>query len=411
MNLFLFGILICVSYSSTSAGKVRYDNYTLYRLTPKNEREVNLLKNIEESNPSGYDFWTSARSVGTPVEILIPPQSGNALRRISSIFGIHTEVLIENIQEKIDQEAGSLEGSGDFDWTKYHTVEEINQWLESLVDKYPGVVTLIKGGSSYENRDIIGVKVSFSSKNQNKAVWIDSNIHAREWIAGAVNTFILNEILTNKDIRNVSESHDWYIFPVINPDGYSYTFTKDRMWRKTRTPYGKCFGADPNRNWDYRWNTGGAGRDPCGETYPGPKAFSEREISTLSQYISSIASKLKVFISFHSYSQIVLLPYGHTSQHLDNYNVTYPIGVKAAHSLAKRYKTKFDVGTITESVGIATGSSVDWVKGVHHIPVAFGFELRDTGRYGFLLPAKQIIPSGLETLDAILTIVEESDKV
>nr|XP_023013133.1 zinc carboxypeptidase A 1-like [Leptinotarsa decemlineata] len=228
MNLFLFGLLICVSSSSTSAGKVRYDNYTLYRLTPKNEREVNLLKNIEESNPSGYDFWTSARSVGTPVDILIPPQSGNALRTISSMFGMHTEVLIENIQEKIDQEAGSLEGSGDFDWTKYNTVEEINQWLESLVDKYPRIVTLIKGGSSYENRDIIGVKVSYSSKNQNKAVWIDSNIHAREWIAGAVNTFILNEILTNKDIRNVAESHDWYIFPVINPDGYSYTFTKVR---------------------------------------------------------------------------------------------------------------------------------------------------------------------------------------
>jgi hypothetical protein len=27
---------------------------------------------------------------------------------------------------------------------------------------------------------------------------------------------------------------DWYITPVINPDGYKYTQTDNRLWRKTR---------------------------------------------------------------------------------------------------------------------------------------------------------------------------------
>lgn len=58
----------------------------------------------------------------------------------------------------------------------------------------------------------------------------------------------------------------------------------------------------------------------CSDTYAGPRAFSEIETSSLSSYISSIASRMDVYLSFHSYSQLLLLPYGHTVEHLDNYD-------------------------------------------------------------------------------------------
>lgn len=47
-------------------------------------------------------------------------------------------------------------------------------------------------------------------------------------ISPATVTFILNEILTSsKDtIRTLAHSFDWYFFPIFNPDGYAYTFTK-----------------------------------------------------------------------------------------------------------------------------------------------------------------------------------------
>lgn len=94
------------------------------------------------------------------------------------------------------------------------------------------------------------------------------------------------------------------------------------MWRKTRVPYQNCYGADPNRNWDYKWNAGGADNSPCSETYAGPKAFSEPETASLSKYLTTIGKNLVTYISFHSYSQLLMVPYGYTDEHLDNYNVT-----------------------------------------------------------------------------------------
>jgi carboxypeptidase A4 len=67
----------------------------------------------------------------------------------------------------------------------------------------------------------------------------------------------------------VLDSHDIYVMPSMNPDGYEYTRNYDRMWRKTRSknPGTTCRGADPNRNWGYRWGEKGASTNPCSEIY------------------------------------------------------------------------------------------------------------------------------------------------
>jgi hypothetical protein len=51
----------------------------------------------------------------------------------------------------------------------------------SLVSEYPDKVSLVKAGISYENREILGVKVVFNPGNEDRTVFIESNIHAREW--------------------------------------------------------------------------------------------------------------------------------------------------------------------------------------------------------------------------------------
>lgn len=58
---------------------------------------------------------------------------------------------------------------------------------------------------------------------------------------------------------------------------------------------------------------------PCSLTYAGPHAFSEIETKSLSQYISTIADNLIAYLGYHSFSQLLLIPYGHTYEHLDNY--------------------------------------------------------------------------------------------
>ncbi|KAF5275816.1 hypothetical protein FQR65_LT04054, partial [Abscondita terminalis] len=149
----------------------------------------------------------------------------------------------------------------------------INNWLTLLSQKYTEV-TLVNGGKSYENRTILGVKISF--KPNNKIIFIESGIHPREWIGPATVTYILNEILTNQDpeIRNIVTRWNWYFFPFLIPtDIITLLLVKclqDRLWRKTRKPYGNCYGADLNRNWGYHWMDGGSSNISCDELFAGP---------------------------------------------------------------------------------------------------------------------------------------------
>src|SRR5271170_6569242 len=80
------------------------------------------------------------------------------------------------------------------------------------------------------------------------------------------------------------------LFPVVNVDGYEYSWTTDRLWRKNRqpTPVPFCTGIDPDKSWGYMWDAPGSkafNSNPCSEStsstsasidfvgYRGEKAF------------------------------------------------------------------------------------------------------------------------------------------
>jgi murein tripeptide amidase MpaA len=58
---------------------------------------------------------------------------------------------------------------------------------------------------------------------------------------------------TDDTTKTILDTYDFHIFPVVNPDGFVYTQTTNRMWRKNRQPppSGRCIGRDINRNWPY----------------------------------------------------------------------------------------------------------------------------------------------------------------
>ena len=82
-------------------------------------------------------------------------------------------------------------------------------------------------------------------------------IHAREWISPATVTYIIRDLVTNQRHDNMLDQYDFFILPVVNPDGYEYTHTTDRLWRKNRAgnplTLGLCRGVDLNRNFGYKW--------------------------------------------------------------------------------------------------------------------------------------------------------------
>lgn len=45
-----------------------------------------------------------------------------------------------------------------------------------------------------------------------------------------------------------------------------------------------------------------------------------------------------------------MVPYGHTTQHLDNHDEAVAVGQKAANALKQRYGTTYKVGNIAETI-------------------------------------------------------------
>jgi len=404
-------VLLAVAVALCGAEVARYDNYRVYRVTPRADRNIMSLQLLQETND--YDFWSDISLVGRPVDIMVAPHLFSRFAEFMRDHNLEHFVMIENVQETINgvnpkAHLGAMRNRA-IDWNAYYPLEEIYYWLNELQETYPGVVTVVKGGETFEGRDILGVHVTFKPENADRIIFIEAGIHAREWISPATTTYILNQLLTSEDaaVRAMAESFDWYIFPSYNPDGYVYTWETERLWRKTRTPYGLCYGADPNRNWASHWNEGGASNNACSDTYAGPSAFSEIETKSMSEFVNTLGDRIWGYIAFHSYSQLLLLPYGHSDEHVENYDELYEIGLLGAASLAERYGTEYTVGNIVEVLYVASGGSMDWVKATYGTRVTYTYELRDTGRYGFLLPADQIIPTAEETLDSLLTIVQE----
>jgi murein tripeptide amidase MpaA len=215
---------------------------------------------------------------------------------------------------------------------------------------------------------------------------------------------LLQNYGTDPETTDLLDSLEWYILPVFNVDGYAFTFEGDRMWRKTRSTYSSrlCVGVDPNRNWDKAWGEAGASTNPCADDYQGPSAFSEIEVKSVASYIKA-RTNLNGYINFHSYSQLWMSPWGYTSDlpETEDYEAQQKVSREATEALQKVHGTEYDFGPISATIYPASGSSADWTYSECGILYSYGVELRDTGKYGFLLPEDQIIATGEETLAAV----------
>jgi len=218
------------------------------------------------------------------------------------------------------------------------------------------------------------------------------------WIA-----FQLTSLYGQDDeITRLVDQIEWTIIPVLNPDGYVYTWSTDRMWRKNRrvNTGSACRGVDNNRNWDFHWGEGGSSANPCAEDFRGPRGFSEPEETAIANFIRGL-SNVKGYIDFHAYSQLWMTPWGYTTALPSDYNTQIACSRAAADALRAVYGTTYRVGPIATTIYPASGSSADWAYGVAGVTYSFAIEGRDTGRFGFLLPVNQIVPSGTETMAAV----------
>ncbi|XP_061400996.1 zinc carboxypeptidase-like [Musca vetustissima] len=361
-------------------------------------------------------IWKEYDAATKEVDIMVNPKEIANFEDLLKVYGFQAEIFIDNVQELIDEEDKAAELSpdnGELTWARYYELEDIEKWLDGILNKYPEVTEGFAIGKSYEGRTIRGIKISY--KTGNPGIFIESNIHAREWITSATATWFIDQLLTSTDpeVRNLAENYDWYIIPVFNVDGFEYTHRTDRMWRKTRQPVStsNCIGTDPNRNFAFQWMVnGGASSNPCSETYGGPEPWSEPEVKALADYVTSIKDKINIYLAFHSYGQWLLSPYGHTTTEFpENYDDILDIGEAFKNAILELpYKTEYVHGSTATVLYVTAGSSVDWVYNDLDVKIGYTIEFRDKGRYGFILPPVQILPNCQELMAGMKALVSKS---
>ncbi len=157
--------------------------------------------------------------------------------------------------------------------------------------------------------------------SRNPVMWIDSGIHAREWIGPSSALYMIDHLLAKlgNDESDLVDDMDWIFLPVVNPDGYEYTWEVDRNWRKTRQIFedSACVGTDPNRNFGYQWMTGGASPLHCSDTYGGPEPWSEIEVANVRDFLLE-QNNVVYYQSLHSAANTIMYPWGYTCSLVGN---------------------------------------------------------------------------------------------
>ncbi|XP_055543821.1 zinc carboxypeptidase-like [Wyeomyia smithii] len=403
----LFPLVISITF--VWCAQVRFDNYRVYEIFINNQVQLDALQYLEQFSDA-YSFWESPIRTGKKIDVMVPPHKFSDFDELASRLEMRVRMKIENVQRLIDSQQPKRTRRDGFGWTEYHTLDEMYDWMDGLASEYQGIVTVELVGHSYEGREVRAIKLSH--KEGNPGIFLESHIHAREWITSATATWILNELLSSSDeqVQELARNYDWYILPVVNPDGLNYTQEVNRMWRKTRYPHSiLCSGVDMNRNFPYHWMDGGSSANPCSDTYAGPKPASEVESQNIIDYFVINKDRIHFYLSFHSYGQLILLPFGYQdAPKTANFYDWMEMAEAAAIALAKRYGTSYTVGNTAEVLYIASGSTRDWALGEYNVSIAASYEFRDTGDYGFLLPEEQIIPNSEEVLDSLVAFLAKA---
>ncbi|XP_026763305.1 carboxypeptidase B-like [Galleria mellonella] len=370
----------------------KYDDYSLVRIYPANETQVEAVNRFQDHEDT-IEVLKGSRGINDSLDLLVAPNRINYARQFADENNLGFEVK----QQEYGRTFKSVERVPrrrvlrSFSIYDYNSFSAIQEYLETVARRRPELVTLQILGNSYQGRRVKLAKISTNPNAGNPIIFIDAGIHAREWVAPAMALYLIHRLTNDPDARqNELNGVDWYILPVVNPDGYEFTRSSkaNRLWRKTRSKSnGNCYGVDGNRNYGFKWAVSGVSNNPCDrETYAGPQPFSEPETQMVRNVMLENAKRLKLYVSVHSYGQYLVYPWGYTGDYI-------PKEWKKLDSLAR------SVSDAVQRAGgkpfrvmsagkwyPAAGGSDDYAFGAVGVPYSYTMELTDG--YEFVFPER-----------------------
>ncbi|EFB25535.1 hypothetical protein PANDA_002961, partial [Ailuropoda melanoleuca] len=384
---------------------------------PRTSRQVHILQNLTTT----YEIvlWQPV----TPelikkqkeVHFFVNASDANSVKAHLHDSTILFRILVEEVRDLIQEQTLNdtvIPRTSSSYYERYHPLNEIYFWMDAITENRPDLLEKIHIGSSYEKYPLYVLKVSKKGQTAKNAIWIDCGIHAREWISPAFCLWFINHVTKPHGVETsyteLLRHVDFYVMPVVNVDGYDFTWKKNRMWRKNRSFHDNnhCIGTDLNRNFASKhWCGEGASSFSCSETYCGLYPESEPEVQAMANFLRKNIKHIKAYISMHSYSQHILFPYSYNRSKSKDHEELSLVASAAARAIENIDKnTRYTYGSGSETLYLAPGGSDDWIYDLG-IKYSFTIELRDKGRYGFLLPERYIQPTCREALAAISEIV------
>ncbi len=307
--------------------------------------------------------------------------------------------------------------------SNYHDYGEVTAETASIAAAYPSLVTRQSIGTTYQGRTIYALKVSdnVATDEAEPEVLFTSNQHAREHLTVEMAMYLLNELTskyaTDSRIKNVVDSREIWIIPTVNPDGAEFDVSTGSyaLWRKNRQPNAgsSAIGTDLNRNWGFQWGCcGGSSGTFSSETYRGASAFSAPETQRVRDFVLSRriggVQQIKTGIDFHTYSELVLWPYGYTTA---DTTPTMTADVRNAFATLGQNLAGTNGYTPEQAsdLYIADGAIDDWLWGNQGI-FGYTFEMYPVSSNPGFYPPDEVIPAQTtRNREAVLRLLEISD--
>ncbi len=315
---------------------------------------------------------------------------------------------------------------------EYRTYASLKAEFEKMEQDHPGICKLYdigdsqgkkyfsQGKTAYEkyNHDILALKVSdnVDKYEDEPSVLFCGEHHAREPISLEVCMAVLTHILKNytsdpKIGRYVNNCQLWFV-PLVNPDGHKVVMVDGiTAWRKNIRDNNnnsrfdsRNDGVDINRNYGFMWGGRGTSGNPSQDTYRGPKANSEPEIQAMISLFEN--NHIVSGITYHSYSQLVLWPYGYRNNaKAPDHQVLKNLGHRMAQTIQSVNGSGYYTPKVWYDLYEASGIMDDYAYGEHGT-FLYTIELA----LQFIPPLNQIDKICDDNLEAAMVLLDRITK-
>jgi len=319
------------------------------------------------------------------------------------------ELNKSNFEFNYDQAENSLLDFPTAD-EKYHNYDEMTVFLQDLANHYPQFVKLVSIGKSLLGKDMWALHFlqEGSKASELPAITFMGGHHAREHLSIEVPLYLANYLLVNSsqpEIKKLLESREIWIIPLVNPDGAEFDLNPSyQWWRKNRKENDNgSYGVDLNRNYGFQWGKTGSSSNPNSETYRGKAPFSEPETRSVRDFIVG-HSNIKMLITYHTFSELILYPWGYTYESIGN-----PQDLTAFQNMAQHMASLTGyTPEQTSDLYLSSGDTTDWAYGERGI-FSFTFELspKSLGQGGFY-PGDIIDKTVDNNIEAALFAIEQT---